>query len=88
MASLAPAQPWRYARLTMAAHYDPDVDIALLVFEPGPAVSEEHEWGLIDRNPEDDHLMGFEIWNASHRLPPDLIAALPSPGKPGSTSSP
>jgi uncharacterized protein YuzE len=59
--------------------YDPEVDIALIVFESGSAVSEEHAWGLIDRSPKDDHLMGFEIWDASRRLPPELIAALPSP---------
>jgi uncharacterized protein YuzE len=63
----------------MRAHYDPEVDIALIVLEPGSAVSEEHDWGLIDRNPDDDHLMGFEIWEASTHLPPELIAALPSP---------
>ena len=63
----------------MRAHYDPEVDIALIVLERGPVVSEEHEWGLIDRNPDDHHLMGFEIWDASHHLPPELIAALPSP---------
>jgi uncharacterized protein YuzE len=63
----------------MSAHYDPDVDIALIVLETGNAVSEEYEWGLIDRNPSDDHLMGFEIWEASNRLPPELIDALPAP---------
>lgn len=63
----------------MRAHYDPEVDIALIVLEPGPAVSEEHDWGLIDHHPDDDRLMGFEIWEASRRLPPGLIAALPSP---------
>lgn len=62
----------------MRAHYDPEVDIALIVFEPGPAVSEEHTWGLIDRDPDDKHLMGFETWEASTHLPPELIAALPS----------
>jgi uncharacterized protein YuzE len=62
----------------MRIHYDPAVDIALIVLEPGSAISEEHEWGLIDRNPEDDHLMGFEIWDASHRLPPELVKALPT----------
>jgi len=65
----------------MRAHYDPEVDIALIVFEAGSAVSEEHEWGLIDRDPEDNHLMGFEIWNASNRLPAELIAALPTPAR-------
>lgn len=62
----------------MRMHYDPEVDIALIVLEPGAATSEEHAWGLIDRDPEDGHLMGFELWEASHHLPPELIAALPS----------
>lgn len=62
----------------MRVHYDPEVDIALIVIEPGSAVSEEHEWGLIDRDPDDDHLMGFEIWDASDRLPPELVKALPT----------
>jgi uncharacterized protein YuzE len=78
MAPLAPHHAQRYPR-HMRAHYDPEVDIALIVLESGSAVSEEHDWGLIDRNPDDDHLMGFEIWEASNHLPPELIAALPSP---------
>jgi len=68
----------RYSRIAMRAHYDPEVDIALLSFEQGDAVSEEHSWGLVDRDPADGHLMGFEIWEASHRLPPELVAALPT----------
>ncbi len=63
----------------MRAHYDPEVDIALIVFERGSVASEEHPWGLIDRDPDDGHLMGFEIWEASNHLPLELIAALPSP---------
>jgi uncharacterized protein YuzE len=55
------------------------VDIAMLSFEPGTAVSEEHEWGLIDRDPDDGHLMGFVIWDASRRLPQELVDALPAP---------
>lgn len=62
----------------MSAHYDPEVDIALFVFERGTAVSEEQEWGLIDRHPDDRHLMGFEVWQASKRLPAEMIAALPT----------
>jgi uncharacterized protein YuzE len=62
-------------------HYDPRVDIALISFEKGRAISERHSWGLIDRDPEDGHLMGFEIWEASTILPPELIAALPTSGK-------
>lgn len=67
----------RYARLTMRVHYDPTVDIVLMVIESGEAVSEEHEWGLIDRDPTDDHLMGFEVWEASRRLPQELLQAFP-----------
>lgn len=65
----------------MFAHYDPEVDIALLSFEQGYAISEEHVWGLIDRAPDDGRLMGFEIWDASARLPPELIDALPAPAR-------
>jgi len=63
-------------------HYDPEVDIALISFEKGRAISQEHPWGLIDRDPDDGHLMGFEIWEASKILPAELIAALPTSGKP------
>jgi len=69
----------RYPRERMRAHYDPDVDIALIVLQRGDAVSQEYEWGLVDRDPEDGHLMGFEVWNASRRLPPELVDALPTP---------
>jgi uncharacterized protein YuzE len=50
-----------------------------VALEPGEAVSEEHEWGLIDRDPTDDHLMGFELWEASRHLPQELLEALPHP---------
>jgi uncharacterized protein YuzE len=63
-------------------HYDPEVDIALISFENGRAIGERHSWGLIERHPDDGHLMGFEIWGASTILPPELIAALPTSGKP------
>jgi uncharacterized protein YuzE len=69
----------RYSREAMHAHYDPDVDIALIVLQRGEAVSQEYDWGLIDRDPGDGHLIGFEIWNASGRLPPQLLDALPTP---------
>jgi uncharacterized protein YuzE len=63
--------------MTMRVHYDPEVDIALMVIEPRETIGEEHEWGLIDRDPGDDHLMGFEVWEASLRLPHELLDALP-----------
>jgi len=49
--------------LDLHLHYDPEVDIAVLSFETGRARSKEHSWGLIDRDPDDGHLMGFEIWS-------------------------
>lgn len=58
-------------------HYDPEVDIAMISFEDGRARSKRHSWGLIDRHPDDGHLMGFEIWGASKRLPAEMVAALP-----------
>jgi uncharacterized protein YuzE len=70
----------------MRLHYDPEVDIAMLSFERGRAVSEEHDWGLIDRDPDDGHLMGFEIWDASRNLPPELVDALPAPGRTSSAA--
>jgi uncharacterized protein YuzE len=69
----------------MRALYDPDVDIALIVLQRGDAASQEYEWGLVDRDPDDGHLMGFEIWNAIHRLPLELVDALSSPGSPATT---
>jgi uncharacterized protein YuzE len=63
-------------------HYDPEADIALISLEQGRAVSERHSWGLIDRDPVDGHLLGFEIWKASAVLPAELLAALPAADKP------
>jgi uncharacterized protein YuzE len=65
----------------MKLHYDPEVDIASISLEQGRAVSQEHPWGLIERDPDDGHLMGFELWEASTILPAEMIAALPRTGK-------
>lgn len=81
MAALTKRDDARYPRLAMSAHYDREVDIAELSFESGTAVSEEHDWGLIDRDPDDGHLMGFVIWEASQRLPSELVNALPAPSR-------
>jgi uncharacterized protein YuzE len=61
--------------------------IALISFEKGRAISEEHSWGLIDRHPDDGHLMGFEIWKASTVLPAELIAALSALSKPTASAA-
>lgn len=85
MAGVAVKEMQRYPR-DMSAHYDPEVDIALLVFEPGPAVTERHEGGLIDRDPDDAHLMGFEVWDASRNLPPELVAGFPTSADTGNAA--
>jgi len=35
--------------------------------------------------PGDDHLMGFEVWEASRHLPRELLAALPQPASSADT---
>ena len=62
--------------------YDPEVDIAMVCLESGVAISEEHSWGLIDRDRDTGRLMGFEIWGASKTLPAELIEALRTADKP------
>lgn len=62
--------------------YDPEVDIAMICIEEGHAVSEEHSWGLIDRDPDTGRLMGFEIWEASKMLPAEMIEAMRTTDKP------
>jgi uncharacterized protein YuzE len=65
----------------MKLHYDSEVDIASISLEDGDAVSQEYPWGLIDRNRDDGHLMGFVIWEASKMLPAEMIAAMPLAGE-------
>jgi len=83
------AEDKRYPGGTMTshAHYDPEVDIAMISFEHGRANSERYDWGLIDRNPDDGHLMGFVIWEVSTVLPAEMIAALPTSGKPTASAA-
>jgi len=66
----------------LRVHYDPEVDIASICIEVGRAVSEEYPWGLIDRHPDTDRLMGFVIWKASTVLPAEMIEALRTADKP------
>jgi uncharacterized protein YuzE len=62
--------------------YDPEVDIAMICLAEGRAVSEQHSWGLIDRDRDTGQLMGFEIWKASTVLPAEMIEALQTADKP------
>jgi uncharacterized protein YuzE len=40
---------------------------------PGHVTSERHHWGLRDLG----ELLGLELWDASQRLPTELLEALP-----------
>jgi uncharacterized protein YuzE len=63
-------------------HYDAKADIAWLRFEdydPNVVVSEETDFGLCELDPSDRHVVGLEYWQASNRLPSDLLGMLPSP---------
>ena len=70
----------------MKMHYDPDADIASICIAEGRAVSDEYPWGLIDRDPDTDRLMGFVIWKASTVLPAEMLDALGAAGRPGVTA--
>jgi len=63
-------------------HYDAKADIAWLRFEdydPNVVVSEETDFGLRELDPSDRHVVGLEYWQASNRLPSDLLGMLTSP---------
>lgn len=63
-------------------HYDDKADIAWLRFEdydPSVVVAEETDFGLRELDPSDRHVVGLEYWQASERLPGDLLGMLPSP---------
>lgn len=69
--------------LAMYSYYDPEADIAWLPTGASKrVVSEEVEWGLIDRDEDTDEIVAVEIWAASKRLPQAILDALPRPDKP------
>jgi uncharacterized protein YuzE len=62
------------------SYYDREADIVWIPLGiSDDAMSEETEWGLIDRDATSDAIVGIEIRDASERLPADLLAALPHP---------
>jgi uncharacterized protein YuzE len=64
------------------AYYDRDADIAWLpTGESADVVSEEVGWGLIDHDSTTDEVVTIEVWSASKRLPAEVLATLPAPGK-------
>lgn len=66
----------------MYSYYDPEADIAWLpTGDSERVVSEEVKWGLIDHDAKTDEIVAVEIWDASKRLPRDILDALPPPRK-------
>ena len=69
--------------MSLYAHYDPDADIVLLRLEAaeGPhVVSEETDFGLRDVDDRNGSVVGLELWEASSRLPADVLALIGHPG--------
>jgi uncharacterized protein YuzE len=63
-------------------YYDRDSDIVYVELSDAQVDhSVEREWGLLDVDPS-GATVGAECWNASQRLPAELLAALPAPPKP------
>jgi uncharacterized protein YuzE len=63
-------------------HYDREADIAWVRFEnydPETAVAEETDAGLRELDPSTGKIVGLEVWEASRKLPADLLAMLPPP---------
>jgi uncharacterized protein YuzE len=64
------------------AYYDREADIAWLPTGDSQDVfSEEVEWGLIDHDSATDEVVAIEVWSASKRLPPEVLATLPAPAR-------
>lgn len=63
-------------------HYDKDADIAWVRLEgyaASRAVAKETLTGLREVDPATGAVVGLEFWEASKRLPADLLDALPPP---------
>ncbi len=64
----------------MFAYYDRDADIAWLpTGESDDVVSERAPGGLRDYDRASRRLVAIEVWDASTRLPANILEALPAP---------
>jgi uncharacterized protein YuzE len=63
------------------SHYARESDIASLTLgeRRGNLRAEETEWGLLEYDADTGALVGAELWDASTRLPRELLDALPEP---------
>jgi uncharacterized protein YuzE len=68
--------------MRLDGHYDKDADIAWVRVENYDvirAVAEETSSGLSEVDPSTGLVVGLEFWQASQRLPADLLKMLPPP---------
>jgi uncharacterized protein YuzE len=66
----------------MDGHYDRAADIAWLRLEGWDerrVKVEKTASGLVERDRESGRILGLEYWEASKRLPAELLDALPAP---------
>lgn len=60
-------------------YYDREADVLLVeLLDEDAERSEEREWGLVDLA-ADGRTVAVEVWQASRRLPPEVLASLPAP---------
>ena len=70
------------------AYYDPEADIAWFpTGESHDVVSERVPSGLRDYDRATRELVAIEVWDASKRLPQDVLDALPAPRAPHSAAA-
>lgn len=68
--------------MRIEGHYDVEADIAWVRFEgydPSTAVGEQTDSGLKELDPTTGEVVGLEFWQASQRLPAELLRMLPPP---------
>lgn len=66
----------------MFAYYDPDADIAWFpTGESNDFVSERVPDGLRDYDRVSRQLVAIEVWDASTRLPANILEVLPAPSR-------
>ncbi len=69
--------------MTRLAYYDRDADIVWIPFgESDDVVSQRVPGGLRDHDRATRLLVAVEVWDASTRLPADLLDVLPGPDDP------